>query len=82
MKLDPVKHRIVRYLAQQFAAQRPDVSEGTLAVSLGIEPDEMRRHVDELEGVLVSVEKRLQNQNRWLRLSRDGEDYAHKHGII
>lgn len=82
MQLDAQKHRIIKYLAQQYAANRPDVPESTLAMTLGIEPDEMRGHVDELEGKLLSVQKRLQNQNRWLRLSQEGQDYAHKHGIM
>ena len=82
MKLGPEKHRIVRYIAQQLAAQRSAVSEATLAASLGMSPDELRRHVDELEGEFLSAERRLENENRWLGLSQHGEDYAHMHGFI
>jgi hypothetical protein len=83
MKLDMDKHRIVRYLAQQLAANRTGVSEATLALSLGMEMLELREHIDALEGTFLSAERRVQqSDNRWLTLSRDGQDYAHKHGII
>jgi len=83
MRLDPEKHRIVRFLAQRYAARRADVSEATLVASLGMERETLRQHVDALLGKYLTVERKLEETgNRWLRLSRAGEDYAREHGIL
>ena len=82
MRLEPEQHRIVRFLAQQYAARRPEVSEGTLGSILGMPPETLRQHIDELEGRYVSVQKKMEIQNRWVKLSPGGEDYAREQGIM
>jgi DNA-binding MarR family transcriptional regulator len=82
MMLPPEQQRIVRFLAQQSEARRPEVSEAMLTYRLNMDRETLRQHIDQLEGKYVTVRKRTETQDRWVTLSSAGEDYAREHGMM
>lgn len=80
--LSPEQHRIIRFLAQQLEARRPEVSEAMLTYRLNMQREMVREQIDQLEGKYVTVQKKTETQDRWVMLSSAGEDYAREHGMM